>query len=75
MGIATRTEVLADLPGLANGQFYQVRLQNINGKEVLLGNLRQAKGGWILEYNSVKFPGYNKVIVTLGTKHILEGSF
>ena len=34
-----------------------------------------AKGGWILDYSSSKYPGYNKIIVTQGTAHILEGSF
>ena len=74
MGIATRSEIIADLPTLPSGQFYQVWLEN-NGKTVLLGKLSMAKGGWILNYNSSTYPGYNKVIVTVGTKHILEGSF
>jgi hypothetical protein len=74
MGIATRSEVIADLPILPNGQFYQVSLEN-NGKAVLLGKLSQAKGGWILNFNSSNYPGYNKVIVAVGAKHILEGSF
>lgn len=73
-GLATRTEILADLPDLAAGQFYQGWLEN-GGKMVLLGKLRMAKGGWILDYNSSKYPGYNKVVVTLDGKHILEGSF
>jgi hypothetical protein len=74
MGIATRNEILADLPALPSGKFYQGWLEN-NGKTVLLGTLKMAKGGWILNYNSGAFPGYNKVIVTVGEKHILEGSF
>ncbi|MCX6704055.1 MAG: hypothetical protein NTZ07_01270 [Candidatus Woesebacteria bacterium] len=74
MGIATRNEILADLPTLPNGQFYQGRLEK-DGKTVLLGTLKMAKGGWILNYNSSVYPGYNKVIVTVGEKHILEGSF
>lgn len=74
MGIATRSEIIADLPTLPDGQFYQAWLEN-NGKTALLGTLSMAKGGWILNYNSSTYPGYNKVIVTVGTKHILEGSF
>ena len=74
MGIATRNEILADLPTLPNGQFYQGWLEK-DGKTVLLGTLELAKGGWILNYNSSVYPGYNKVVVTVGEKHILEGSF
>jgi hypothetical protein len=72
MGLATRNEILADLP---SGQSYQGWLENSNGKTVLLGTLKMAKGGWLLNYNSGAYPGYNKVIVTAGQKHILEGSF
>jgi hypothetical protein len=75
MGIATRNEIIADLPTLPKGQFYQGILENSSGKTVLLGNLRMEKGGWILDYDSSKFPGYNKIIVTQGVNHILEGSF
>lgn len=75
MGIATRNEILADLPDLAKGQIYQAYLVNSFGKIVLLGSLRAAKGAWILEYNSGEFPGYNKVVIAQGATHILEGSF
>jgi hypothetical protein len=75
MGIATRSEILADLPNLSKGQIYQGYLENSSGKTVLLGTLNMAKGGWILYYDSGKFPGYNKVIVSVGLTHILEGSF
>jgi len=75
MGIATRSEILADLPGLNVGQKYQGYLENSSGKTVLLGTLKAEKGGWILNFDSTKYPEYNKVIVTQGTKHILEGSF
>jgi hypothetical protein len=74
MGLAMRGEILADLPILTEGQFYQAWLEK-DGKEVLIGKLEIAKGGWILNYDSSKYPGYNKVIITLGTTHILEGSF
>ena len=71
MGIATKTEILADLP---EGGKYQAWLEK-DGKKVLLGNLVEKKGGWMLEYNSSKFPGYNKVVIKEGTTSILEGSF
>jgi hypothetical protein len=74
IGIATRTEILADLPDPPKGQFYQARLEK-DGKTVLIGNLKIAKGGWMISYNSGAYPGYNKVIVMLGDTHILEGSF
>jgi hypothetical protein len=74
MGIATRSEILADLPTPAAGQYYQGWLGN-GQKLVLIGTLNNAKGGWILDYSSVKYPGYNQVVVTLAGKHILEGSF
>ena len=75
MGIATRNEIIADLPSLSNRQSYQAYLANTSGKTVLLGTLVNKKGGWILDYDSSKFPGYNKVIITQRTTHILEGSF
>lgn len=74
MGIATKTEVIADLPDLSSGQVYQVLLGN-GAKTVLLGNMRQAKGGYILEYNLSKYPGYNQITVVRGLEHILEGTF
>jgi hypothetical protein len=75
IGIATRNEIVADLPVLPKGEIYQGYLENPSGKTVLLGTLKMAKGGWILNYDSSKFPGYDKVIVAVGAKHILEGSF
>ena len=80
-GIATRTEILADLPEPVAGKFYQAWLEKdpsageASGKKVLLGSLRIAKGGYLLEYNSAKFPGYNKVIISLDNGNVLEGSF
>jgi len=74
MGIATKNEIIADLPNLPKGESYQVVL--IKGTEtIILGNLTQTKGGWILEYDLSNYPGYNQIIVVKGTKHILEGSF
>jgi hypothetical protein len=75
MGIATRNEIIADLPDLTKGQFYQAYLANPSGKTVLLGTLSMKKGGWILDYDSSRFPGYNKVIIAQGLTRILEGSF
>jgi hypothetical protein len=73
-GIATRNEIMADLPEPTLGQYYQAYLEK-EGKTVVLGRMEEGKGGWIVSYDSSKFPGYNKVIVMLGAKHILEGSF
>lgn len=75
MGVATRTEIVANLPTLSGGQFYQAFLENSQGKQVLLGTLRLTKSGWMVSYDSSKYPGYSKVIVATGGKHILEGSF
>jgi hypothetical protein len=74
MGIAIRGEVIANLPTLSPGQSYQVYLGN-GTKTVLLGSMVRAKGGWILEYNSSKYPGYNQIFVKKDSETILEGSF
>lgn len=65
VGIATRTEVLADLPEPEAGN-YQVYM---DGK--LLGKMRVAKGGWLFEGNI----SGTKIEVKLGDKTLLEGSF
>lgn len=75
LGVATRTEVVANLPDLTSGQTYQVSLVNSSGNTINLGSMRISKSGWILEYNSTKYPGYDKVIVSEGDTNILEGSF
>jgi hypothetical protein len=75
MGVATRTEIIANLPALTGGKFYQGFLENSQGRQVPLGTLRLTKSGWMVSYNSSKYPGYNKVIVETSGKHILEGSF
>ena len=74
-GIATRTEILANLPEPPAGTVYQGKLENDQGQFVTLGTLHIAKGGYILEYNSSNYSGYNKVLVVLGSQTILEGSF
>lgn len=75
VGVATRTEIVANLPTLDGGKYYQAGLVNDKGDRVLLGSLKVSKSGWILSYDSTKYPGYNKVIVTQGSTSILEGSF
>lgn len=81
MGIATRTEILADLPDPESGYFYQAWLEN-GDKLVSLGKMSMEKGGWIISYTGSNYPGYNKVLVSLERvfdytveKRILEGSF
>ena|SRR3989344_838575 len=80
-GIATSTDILADIQDPASSYFYQAWLED-NGKFVSLGKLRTAKGGWLLEYDGSKYPEYKKLVVSLEKvfdnlleKRILEGSF
>ena len=47
-GIATSDMVLADLPDLQPGYFYQVWLEK-DGRLLSLGKMRVAKVGWLLE--------------------------
>lgn len=75
IGIATRTEVVANLPELSKNQGYTVLLENSKGEKIFLGRMRISKAGYILEYDSAKHPGFNKIIVVLGSTNILEGSF
>lgn len=80
-GIATKSEILADIDDPASGYFYEGWLSKDNNF-VSLGKLQVAKGGWLLEYNGSNYTDYNNVIVSLEkvfdnkieTK-ILEGSF
>lgn len=82
-GIATSTEVLADIEDPASGYFYEAWLQDSNTQDIVsLGKLRIAKGGWLLEYDGSKYPEYKKIIISLEKnfdksleKPILEGSF
>jgi len=75
LGVATRTEVVANLPELTNGEHYNVLIENSSGNSINLGNMRISKSGYILEYSSSRYQSYNKVIVNKGNTHILEGSF
>ncbi len=74
--------VLADLPDLEAGRFYEGWL--VKGDEAIsTGRLSVAKGGFLLEFSSsTDYPDYNQVVITSeeaidGTpeSHILEGSF
>lgn len=77
-GLATRQKsstgtnysVLADLPTLESGQFYQAWLENSDGSEVVsMGTLSEKKGGWLLDYQSRKnLDDFNHVLVTRETK-------
>ena len=75
IGVATRTEIVANLSEAPNGQKYQVVLENPKGETMNIGSMRISKVGYILEYSSSKYPGYNKIIVILGNNRVLEGSF
>ncbi|HCR35925.1 hypothetical protein A2130_00165 [Candidatus Woesebacteria bacterium GWC2_33_12] len=82
-GIATSTEVLADIEDPVTGYFYEAWLQGSNNQDLIsLGKLRIAKGGWLLEYEGSKYPEYKKIIISLEKvfdsnleKRILEGTF
>jgi hypothetical protein len=80
--------VLADLPELSAGEFYEGWL--VRGKTgdsnfsfFSTGKMKIAKGGFLLEFESEKdYSDYNQVVVTLEKTddsnpetHILEGSF
>ena len=80
-GIATRGEILADLPDPSGKEFYQAWLKK--GEELVsLGKLRVAKGGWMIEYSAAKYPDFETVLVSRETvfdskleTRLLEGSF
>ena len=89
-GIATRKfengkfshSVLADLPDPESGKFYQGWL--VKGDDMVsTGRLNVAKGGYLLEFESVTdYSDHKGILVTLEEKsdntpekHILEGSF
>jgi len=83
LGIATRKfangrfelTVLADLPNPTTGSFYKASILKDNSS-ISIGSLRIAKGGYLVDFTSqIDYSDYNKVVVTLGGKTILEGSF
>lgn len=64
--------ILADLP---EGK-YTAEIMNEEGEAKLLGNLRIAKGGYLLELQtSQDLRDYSKVRVKMGDKEVLEGKF
>lgn len=65
-GIATENMVLADLPEVPKGKYYQVWVD-----DKWVGNMRVAKGGYLYE-GDVKG---GKLSVRLDDKILLEGSF
>lgn len=80
-GIATRNEVLVDLPDPELSTFYQAWLEK-DGKLISIGKMAMEKGGWLVRYNGAAYPDYNKVIVSLEKvfdskieQKVLEGSF
>lgn len=72
IGVATRTEVVANLP---EGQIYNVWLVKDSNEKINLGQMKMSKSGWLLNYSSSKYPGYNKIVITDGKTSLLEGSF
>ncbi len=80
-GLATKNEILVDTKDPEEGYFYQAWLEK-DGDFISLGKLQIAKGGFILSFDSTKYPEYKKVVISkekvldknLETK-ILEGSF
>lgn len=72
IGVATRTEVVANLP---DGQIYNVWLVKDSNEKINLGQMKMSKSGWLLNYSSSKYPGYNKIVITDGKNSLLEGSF
>lgn len=80
--------VLADLPEVASGEFYQAWV--VKGQRgssdyslVSLGKMKSAKGGWMIEFQSTTdYSSYEMFIVTKEKKFdntpettVLEGSF
>lgn len=83
-GIATRKYesgkfthmVLADLPDPKAGTFYEGWLFKGDETYIATGKMTMAKGGYLLEFQyPTDISSYNKVVITLEGKHILEGSF
>ena len=72
-GIVTETEILANLPSLTGSEVYKAWLEK-DGKAILLGNLTEAKGGFVLNLKISNYNNFDKVFITAGTKRILEGS-
>ena len=89
-GVATREmigeqlfySVMADLPELGNGEFYEGWLVD-GDRDVSMGRLVKEKGGWLLEYvGNKELVRYDLVVVTLEVrddkireKEVLKGVF
>lgn len=73
-GVVTDTEILAYLPEDTVGEIYKAWLVK-DGKRIFIGNLSQAKGGWIVNFNFSSHTDYDKIVITAGSKDLLEGSF
>lgn len=83
MGLATRkfeegrfeVTILADLPETESARPYHSWLENGAGEKVILGDLRFAKGGYLLDFESnLDLTDFKKVIIAQEA-NILEGSF
>ena len=73
-GIVTETEILAYLPQPLSGEAYKVWIVK-NGQKSLIGELRESKGGWIINLDYYKYSNYEKIVVTGISGEILEGYF
>lgn len=84
-GIATReykdqkftATILADLPDKDASYRVEIRKADQAEDKIVLGVMRVAKGGYMIEYQSNKdLTSYEKVVVlTADSKVVLEGSF
>lgn len=72
VGIVTDSGIYADLPELNTGESYQVYVGGETSK-TYIGNLMNAKGGWILEFDLSKYQGYSQIMVMKGKALILQG--
>ena len=73
-GIVTDTEILAYLPESLTGEEYKAWLIK-DDKRIKVGTLLEVKGGWILSFDFARYLNYDKLVITSGSKDILEGSF
>jgi hypothetical protein len=83
-GSNTKVSVIAGLPAPQKGKSYQAYIGDENGKKILIGQLTEAKGGWLLEKQMKKADVENLKQVTVVEKSsdpksqdkvILQGDF
>jgi hypothetical protein len=83
VGVATRQKtngsfsvtVMANLPAPSANSFYQSYLTN-GSTNITLGRMSLTKSGYLVDFTSGSdLTTYNKVVVSQGSTHILEGSF